>query len=71
MAVGISGRSGKWLDAVGLICGPPYLARRDVKQAEVGMGDERVRAPRLVLEGAERDEALRVIRGALAQRPKV
>jgi hypothetical protein len=25
VAVGINGRSGKWLDAVGLICGPPQL----------------------------------------------
>ena len=38
-------------------------------QQEVGMGNERVRAPRLVLEGAERDQALATIRGALATKP--
>jgi hypothetical protein len=27
VAVGISGRSGTWLDALGLICGPPKLTR--------------------------------------------
>jgi len=40
-------------------------------QQEVGMGNEYVRPPRLVLEGAERDEALRVIRHALSTRPQV
>jgi len=39
-------------------------------QLEVGMGSERVRGPRLPLAGAEREEALRVIRGVLAARPK-
>jgi 1-pyrroline-4-hydroxy-2-carboxylate deaminase len=38
-------------------------------QQEVGMGNERVRLPRLVLSGAERDAALGVIRHALANRP--
>ena len=38
-------------------------------QQEVGMGNERVRPPRLELAGAEREEALRVIRHALANRP--
>jgi 4-hydroxy-tetrahydrodipicolinate synthase len=38
-------------------------------QQEVGMGSERVRPPRLVLEGAERDEALRTIRQGLENRP--
>lgn len=40
-------------------------------QAEVGMGNERVRAPRLQLVGAEREDALSIIRDALAQRPKL
>jgi 4-hydroxy-tetrahydrodipicolinate synthase len=40
-------------------------------QAEVGMGNARVRPPRLELTGAERDDALAVIRAALAQRPKL
>ncbi len=40
-------------------------------QQEVGMGNERVRAPRLPLAGAEREAALATIRAALASRPKV
>ncbi|WP_343746975.1 dihydrodipicolinate synthase family protein [Chitinophaga sp.] len=38
-------------------------------EAEVGLGSEYVRAPRLVLEGAERERILQVIRTAVAQRP--
>jgi 4-hydroxy-tetrahydrodipicolinate synthase len=34
----------------------------------VGMGSERVRPPRLPLVGAEREEALRVVKEALAGR---
>jgi len=37
----------------------------------VGMGNERVRPPRLPLAGEERDSALGVIRSALAARPRV
>jgi 4-hydroxy-tetrahydrodipicolinate synthase len=37
--------------------------------AEVGLGSEMVRAPKLKLEGAEREEILGVIRRALATRP--
>ncbi len=40
-------------------------------QQETGMGNERVRPPRLELVGAERDEALAVIRKALRERPVV
>jgi 4-hydroxy-tetrahydrodipicolinate synthase len=40
-------------------------------QQEAGMGNERVRPPRLELVGAERDEALAVIRKALRERPVV
>ena len=40
-------------------------------QQEVGMRDERVRGPRLVLAGAERREALATIKAVLARRPKV
>ncbi len=36
---------------------------------EVGLGTEMVRAPRLVLEGAEREEILGIIRKAVASRP--
>lgn len=39
-------------------------------QQEVGMGNERVRGPRLPLAGAEREAALATIRAALAGRPK-
>jgi 4-hydroxy-tetrahydrodipicolinate synthase len=40
-------------------------------QQEVGMGHERVRAPRCVLAGAERKAALEILKTALANRPKV
>jgi 4-hydroxy-tetrahydrodipicolinate synthase len=40
-------------------------------QQEVGMGHERVRAPRLVLAGAERKAALATLHAALATRPKL
>jgi 4-hydroxy-tetrahydrodipicolinate synthase len=36
---------------------------------ETGLGSETVRAPRLTLEGAERDEILGIIRRAIATRP--
>jgi 1-pyrroline-4-hydroxy-2-carboxylate deaminase len=39
-------------------------------QAETGTGTETVRAPRLVLEGPEREHVLAVIRTALQRRPK-
>lgn len=40
-------------------------------QQEVGMGNERVRGPRLPLAGSEREDALRLIHAALAARPKL
>jgi 4-hydroxy-tetrahydrodipicolinate synthase len=40
-------------------------------QQEVGMGNERVRGPRLALAGAERKAALATIKAVLASRPKV
>jgi 4-hydroxy-tetrahydrodipicolinate synthase len=40
-------------------------------QQEVGMGNERVRAPRLALAGTERNQALAIIRHALANKPKL
>jgi 1-pyrroline-4-hydroxy-2-carboxylate deaminase len=39
--------------------------------AEVGLGSETVRAPRLALEGAEREEILGIIRHAVASRPEL
>ena len=40
-------------------------------QQEVGMGHERVRAPRLTMSGAERKTALATLKIAMRQRPKV
>jgi 4-hydroxy-tetrahydrodipicolinate synthase len=39
--------------------------------AEVGMGSEMVRAPRLPIVGAEREAILKIIRTAIANRPKI
>jgi len=39
--------------------------------AEVGLGSETTRAPRLTIEGEERDRVLKVIRHAIATRPKL
>ncbi|MFT4198237.1 MAG: dihydrodipicolinate synthase family protein [Pseudoxanthomonas sp.] len=40
-------------------------------QAKVGLGSETVRAPRLPIEGAEREAALKVIDHAIATKPKL
>lgn len=48
---------------------PKFVQLIKLIQQRVGMGDERVRAPRLLLQGSERDEALRVIDHAIAQHP--
>ncbi|KRD31441.1 dihydrodipicolinate synthetase [Lysobacter sp. Root916] len=50
---------------------PKFVQLIKLQQQRVGMGDERVRAPRMVVEGAERAEALAVIEHALATRPKL
>lgn len=50
---------------------PKFVQLIKLVQAEVGMGTETVRPPRLELEGAEREEALVVIREAIAARPEV
>lgn len=50
---------------------PKFVQLIKLQQQRVGMGDERVRAPRLLVEGAERAEALAVIEHALATRPKL
>jgi 4-hydroxy-tetrahydrodipicolinate synthase len=49
---------------------PKFVQLIKLVQQEVGRGHERVRAPRLVLVGAEREEALETIRAALRDRPK-
>jgi 4-hydroxy-tetrahydrodipicolinate synthase len=51
--------------------GPKFVQLIKLVQQECGIGSERVRPPRLVLEGAERSEALAVIRERLARRPGV
>jgi len=48
---------------------PKFVQLIKLAQAEVGMGNARVRPPRLELEGQELEGALAVIRGALARRP--
>ena len=50
---------------------PKFVQLIKLVQQEVGMGNTRVRPPRLELAGAELEEALRVIRHALANRPTV
>lgn len=47
---------------------PKLVQYIKLAQAEVGLGTEHVRAPRLALEGAEREAVLAVIRKALAER---
>jgi len=48
---------------------PKFVQLIKLVQAEVGLGSETVRPPRLALAGVEREEALQVIRAALARRP--
>ncbi len=48
---------------------PKFVQLIKLVQQEVGKGSERVRPPRLPLEGDEREEALDVIRDRLARRP--
>ena len=50
---------------------PKFVQLIKLVQQECGMGHERVRGPRLVLAGAEREEALAIIRAALASRPNI
>ena len=48
---------------------PKFVQLIKLVQSRVALGSERVRAPRLVLDGAEREEALVVITQALASKP--
>lgn len=48
---------------------PTFVQLIKLVQQEVGMGSERVRAPRLPVTGAEREHAMRVIAQAAASRP--
>lgn len=49
---------------------PGFVQLIKLVQQEAGMGSERVRPPRLPLEGAEREQALALIRERLATRPR-
>ncbi len=72
-------RAGRFVDARPLYRWYTPLLHLDTKiklvqyiklaMAECGLGFETVRAPRLPLQGEEREEALRIIRGAIAARP--
>ena len=48
---------------------PKFVQLIKLMQERVGLGSERVRAPRLVVQGAEREAALKVIDHAIATRP--
>ena len=48
---------------------PKFVQLIKLVQQEVGMGNERVRPPRLTLAGAEREAALQTLRDALGNRP--
>ena len=50
---------------------PKFVQLIKLAQQELGMGSERVRAPRLRLDGGEREVALRTIHAAMATRPRV
>jgi 1-pyrroline-4-hydroxy-2-carboxylate deaminase len=49
---------------------PKFVQLIKLVQQEVGKGNERVRGPRLVLAGPEREAALETIRAVLRERPK-
>ena len=71
--------AGRWTEARDLYRWYTPLLHLDTKvklvqyiklcMVEVGLGSETTRAPRLAIDGAERDEVLRIIRGAIAARP--
>lgn len=50
---------------------PKFVQLIKLVQQEVGMGHERVRAPRCTLTGAERKTALQTLKTALANRPNI
>jgi 1-pyrroline-4-hydroxy-2-carboxylate deaminase len=50
---------------------PKFVQLIKLVQAQTGLGSEAVRPPRLPLAGAERDQALELVRAALARRPAV
>ncbi|HEX4957402.1 MAG TPA: dihydrodipicolinate synthase family protein [Lacibacter sp.] len=48
---------------------PKLVQYIKLAEAEVGLGSEHVRPPRLTLEGAEREQVLKIIRDGIANRP--
>ncbi len=50
---------------------PKFVQLIKLAQAELGQGSARVRPPRLELQGQEREDALRLVRQRLAQRPSL
>jgi dihydrodipicolinate synthase/N-acetylneuraminate lyase len=50
---------------------PKFVQLIKLVQEKVGLGSEKVRAPRLVVEGAEREATLKVIDHAIATKPKL
>ena len=50
---------------------PKLVQYIKLAEQEEGMGSEAVRAPRLILEGKEREEILKRIRDAIASRPEL
>ncbi|HVT11204.1 MAG TPA: dihydrodipicolinate synthase family protein [Fimbriimonadaceae bacterium] len=50
---------------------PKFVQLIKLAQQMVGMGSERVRPPRLELIGAERDDAVAIIREGIARRPSI
>ncbi len=61
----------RWfLPLLRLDAAPEFVQSIKLVQQETGMGDERMRPPRLALAGAERVRALALIRGALSARPR-
>jgi 1-pyrroline-4-hydroxy-2-carboxylate deaminase len=48
---------------------PKFVQLIKLVQAQTGLGSEAVRPPRLALAGAEREQALELVRAALAKRP--
>ncbi|MBC7947742.1 MAG: dihydrodipicolinate synthase family protein [Chitinophagaceae bacterium] len=50
---------------------PKLVQYIKLAEAEVGLGSEYVRAPRLMLEGEEREQILKVIRTGIATRPRL
>jgi len=60
---------GWFLPLLRLDTGPKFVQLIKLVQQEAGLGSERVRPPRLILDGAEREETLGLIRQCLSARP--